>query len=74
MSSLMSKAEPIKLGVLMDYIGESRTMDDTKNLAEPFDLVFRHGYESGMIDRPSVPVYPGPSTITAFGFMIDSTR
>jgi len=57
MSSAMSQAELIKLGFLFDYIGESRTMDDTKNFSEPLDLVFRHGHESGMIDRPVEVVY-----------------
>ena len=30
--------------------------------------------KSGMIDRPSGPVWPGPSRITALGLMIDSAK
>ena len=50
----MSNAEPIKLGFLIDYIGESSSMDDHSNFLRPLELVFNAGYESGMIDRVEV--------------------
>ncbi len=51
MPNLMSQAEPIKVGLLMDYISDSRSMDDVSIFSEPLDLVFRQGQESGLIDR-----------------------
>jgi ABC-type branched-subunit amino acid transport system substrate-binding protein len=80
MPSAMSQAEPIKVGFLMDYIGESRSMDDLSIFSEPLDLVFRRGQESGLIDRPVEIVYgaaqglPRGNTkavIDAFGDLVD---
>ena len=62
--SNMSNAEPIKLGFLIDYIGDSSSMDDHSNFLRPLELVFNAGYESGMIDRPVEVVFrerAGPS-------------
>ena len=41
MPNAMSQAEPIKVGFLMDYISDSRAMDDLSNYSEPLELVFR---------------------------------
>jgi branched-chain amino acid transport system substrate-binding protein len=80
MPNPMSQAEPIKVGFLMDYLGESRTMDDVSNYAEPLDLVFRQGQESGLVDRAVEVVYrsaqglPRGNTkvvIDAFGELVD---
>ena len=57
MANAMSQAEPIKVGFLMDYLSDSRSMDDLSNFSEPLDLVFRQGQESGLIDRPVEVVY-----------------
>src|SRR5439155_23590626 len=78
--SQVSQAEPIKLGFLMDYIGESRAMDDRSIFSEPLELVFREGFESGMIDRPIEIVYRSAqglprgtvkAVIDAFGELVD---
>ena len=80
MANAMSQAEPIKVGFLMDYIGDSRSMDDVSNFSEPLDLVFRQGQESGLIDRPVEIIYgsaqglPRGNTkavIDAFGALVD---
>jgi ABC-type branched-subunit amino acid transport system substrate-binding protein len=80
MPNAMSQAEPIKLGFLMDYIGESSAMDALKNFSEPIDLVFRQGHESGLIDRPVEVVYRTAqglprgnvkAVIDAFGELVD---
>ena len=47
MPNAMSQAEPIKVGFLMDYLSESRSMDDVSNFSEPLDLVF------GRFDTPA---------------------
>ena len=57
MPNAMSQAEPIKVGFLMDYLSESRSMDDVSNFSEPLDLVFRQGREAGLIDRDVEIVY-----------------
>ena len=80
MANAMSRAEPIKVGFLMDYLSDSRSMDDLSNFSEPLDLVFRQGQESGLIDRPIEIVYgsaqglPRGNTkavIDAFGALVD---
>ena len=80
MANAMSQAEPIKVGFLMDYMGDSRSMDDVSNFSEPLDLVFRQGQESGLIDRPVEIIYgsaqglPRGNTkavIDAFGALVD---
>ncbi len=57
MPNAMSQAEPIKVGFLLDYVSDSAKMDDHRLYAEPLELVFRGGYESGVIDRPVEVVY-----------------
>jgi len=78
--SATSQAEPIKLGFLMDYIGESRATDDRRHFSEPLELVFRDGVESGMIDRPVELVYRSvqglprgtvKAVVDAFGELVD---
>lgn len=47
--SRASASQPIKLGLLMDYvIGDDRTRDD---FLQPLELVFSDGLEAGVIDR-----------------------
>jgi ABC-type branched-subunit amino acid transport system substrate-binding protein len=78
--ALMSDAEPIKLGLLMDYIGDSAAMDAHTVFSQPMDLVFREGQESGMLDRPVEIVYRAAqglprgnvkAAIDAFGELVD---
>jgi branched-chain amino acid transport system substrate-binding protein len=78
--SSMSNAEPIKLGFLIDYIGESSSMDDHSNFLRPLELVFNAGYEAGMIDRPVEVVFRSAqglprgnvkAVIDAFGELVD---
>src|SRR5689334_7888121 len=80
MPNAMSQAEPIKVGFLMDYIGESRSTDDLSNFSEPLDLVFRQGREAGLIDRDVEIVYGSAqglprgnakAVIDAFGALVD---
>lgn len=44
--------EPIKVGFLTDYIAGSAAIDDKTIYTNPMELVFRQGYESGVIHRP----------------------
>jgi len=76
----MSEAEPIKLGFLIDYIGDSSAMDDHSIYLRPLDLVFDAGYRSGMIDRPvevvfrivqGLPRGNVKAVIDAFGELVD---
>jgi branched-chain amino acid transport system substrate-binding protein len=80
MANAMSQAEPIKVGFLMDYLSDSRSMDDVSNFSEPLDLVFRQGQDSGLIDRPVEIIYgsaqglPRGNTkavVDAFGALVD---
>jgi ABC-type branched-subunit amino acid transport system substrate-binding protein len=80
MSNAMSQAEQIKVGFLMDYMSDSRSMDDVSNFSEPLDLVFREGHESGLIDRAVEVVYRGAqglprgstkAVVDAFGDLVD---
>ena len=74
-----SEASPIKVGFLMDYISESRTMDDLSNYSEPLDLVFREG--TSPADRPAgrdryrsaqgLPRGNTKAVIDAFGELVD---
>jgi ABC-type branched-subunit amino acid transport system substrate-binding protein len=69
---------PIKLGFLMDY-GASG-LERQVGYAEPMELVFREGIETGMIDRPVEVIYRGveglprgqvKSVVDAFGELVD---
>ena len=71
-------AEPIKLGVLMDYVMPNRDIRD--DFVQPVELVFKEGLESGMIDRPVELVYRRSracprgnvkAVIDAFGELVD---
>jgi branched-chain amino acid transport system substrate-binding protein len=71
-----SDVAPIKLGLLMDYgVGGDRS-----RFAEPMELVFREGLETGMIDRPVEIVYGEAeglprgevkAVVDAFGELVD---
>lgn len=51
--SYESHAEPIKLGYLFDFkLPAGYPRDQLDDLTDSFQLVFRKGLESGMIDRP----------------------
>jgi len=51
--SFESHAEPIKLGVLMDWkVPEDHPQERTDDFFLPFELVFARGLEQGVIDRP----------------------
>ncbi len=76
----MSNAEPIKVGFLIDYIGDSSSMDDHSIYLRSLELVFDAGYESGMIDRPvevvfrmvqGLPRGNVKAVIDAFGELVD---
>ena len=76
----MREAEPIKLGFLIDYIGDSASMDDHTIYLRPLELVFEAGYRSGMIDRPvevvfrivqGLPRGNVKAVIDAFGELVD---
>lgn len=56
--SYESKAEPIKIGYLMDFrLPEGFPTTYFEDLTQPFDLVFGKGVEQGLIDRPIEIVY-----------------
>jgi ABC-type branched-subunit amino acid transport system substrate-binding protein len=51
--SYASEADPIKLGVLMDWVvPEDHPKERIDDFFLPFELVFKDGLEKGMIDRP----------------------
>lgn len=51
--SYESYAAPIKLGYLFDFkLPESFPDEMRRDLTQSFELVFKEGYESGVIDRP----------------------
>ncbi len=50
-------AAPIKLGFLLDYAFSGRERQAAS--AEPMELVFKQGLQSGMIDRAIEIVYRG---------------
>lgn len=54
---MTSEISPIKLGFLLDYNGSGR--DRQPGSAEPMELVFQEGLDSGMIDRPVEIRYRG---------------
>ena len=56
--SYESKAEPIKLGYLMDFrLPEMYPQEMRDDLTQPFDLVFNEGLKQRIIDRPVEIVY-----------------
>ena len=53
MSGFESHAEPIKLGILMDWqVPDDHPQERLDDFFLPMELVFKEGLESGMIDRP----------------------
>jgi branched-chain amino acid transport system substrate-binding protein len=51
--SFESDAEPIKLGVLMDWkVPEDHPQERIDDFFRPFELVFARGLAEGAIDRP----------------------
>ena len=56
--SYESKAEPIKLGYLMDFrLPEMYPQEMRDDFTQPFDLVFNEGRKQRIIDRPVEIVY-----------------
>jgi branched-chain amino acid transport system substrate-binding protein len=56
--SYESKAEPIKIGYLMDFrLPEMYPQEMRDDLTQPFDLVFNEGRKQRIIDRPVEIVY-----------------
>jgi len=79
--SYESHAEPIKLGILMDWVvPEDHPKERLDDFFLPFELVFREGMEQGVIDRPvqlvtretwGLPKGSVKSVIDAFGELVD---
>jgi ABC-type branched-subunit amino acid transport system substrate-binding protein len=79
--SYESGANPIKVGYLFDFVlpdgyPEAQRLD----LGRPFELVFRQGFERGMIDRPvelvfreveGLPKGDAKAVIDAYGELVD---
>jgi branched-chain amino acid transport system substrate-binding protein len=56
--SYESHAQPIKVGYLMDFVlPDGYPEAQREDLTNPFELVFRQGLETGVIDRPVQMVY-----------------
>ena len=76
-----SQAEPIKLGVLMDWVvPEDHPKERLDDFFLPLELVFKQGLEDGVIDRPvelvvrqtwGLPKGSVKAVIDAFGELID---
>src|SRR3954470_3042943 len=81
MSGFESHAEPIKLGVLMDWqVPEDHPQERLDDFSLPFELIFKQGLESGMIDRPveivkrerwGLPKGSVKAVIDGFGELVD---
>jgi branched-chain amino acid transport system substrate-binding protein len=80
-SSYESTAEPIKLGYLFDFkLPDGYPEEARLDLVRPFELVFRHGLEEGMLDRPvqivfreveGLPKGTIKAVIDAYGELVD---
>ena len=58
MASFEGHVEPIKLGYLSDItMPKNYPEDRKKDQFQPFELVFKEGYEKGLIDRPIEIIY-----------------
>ncbi|MGO8860327.1 MAG: ABC transporter substrate-binding protein [Acidimicrobiales bacterium] len=76
-----STAEPIKLGYLFDFkLPDGFPKEAREDLTLPFELVFRQGLDSGMIDRPveivfreveGLPKGTIKSVIDAYGELVE---
>ncbi len=79
--SYESHAEPIKLGYLFDFtLPDSFPDEMRKDLTRPFELVFKEGFEQGLIDRPveivhreveGLPKGTIKAVIDAYGELVD---
>jgi len=79
--SYESTAEPIKLGYLFDFrLPEGFPQAQKDDLVRPFELVFREGLASGVIDRPvqlvfkeveGLPKGTVKAVIDAYGELVD---
>ena len=79
--SFASDAEAIKLGILADWVvPEDHPKERLEDFFLPFELVFKHGLEQGMIDRPielvkretwGLPKGSVKAVIDAFGELVD---
>jgi branched-chain amino acid transport system substrate-binding protein len=80
--SFESDAEPIKLGVLMDWkVPEDHPQDRIDDFFKPLELVFAKGLTEGLIDRPvelvvretwGLPKGSVKAVIDAFGELVDA--
>lgn len=79
--SYESSAEPIKLGVLMDWVvPDDHPKERMADFFLPLELVFQRGFEQGVIDRPvelvvretwGLPKGTVKAVIDAFGELVD---
>ena len=79
--SFESHAEPIKLGVLMDWVvPDDHPQERLEDFFKPLELVFRQGLEAGLIDRPvelvvretwGLPKGSVKAVIDAYGELVD---
>jgi len=76
-----SAAQPIKLGYLFDFLLPEGYPEEMRlDLTRPFEMVFREGFEQGVIDRPveivfreveGLPKGTIKAVIDAFGELVD---
>lgn len=76
-----STAQPLKLGYLFDFrLPEGYPEEARLDLVRPFELVFRQGLASGLLDRPvelvfreveGLPKGSAKAVIDAFGELVD---
>jgi ABC-type branched-subunit amino acid transport system substrate-binding protein len=79
--SYESAAEPIKFGYLFDFVlPEAYPAEMRADLTQTFELVFRQGFEQGLIDRPveivfreveGLPKGTVKAVIDAYGELVD---
>jgi branched-chain amino acid transport system substrate-binding protein len=79
--SFESAAEPIKIGILMDWtVPKDHPPERMDDFLLPFELVFRQGLERGLIDRPievvkragwGLPKGSVKGVIDAYGELVD---
>lgn len=79
--SFESSAEPIKLGILMDWANpEDHPQERVEDWFRPFEMIFEEGRSHGLIDRPvelvvrqtwGLPMGSVKNVIDAFGELVD---